>query len=128
MLTFPVSCTPNFIDFELPDYIKNSQEFKSTDKLIQIYQTQQIGLTFNCRYQRLSLAKLNTVRNFYYAVNVQSFLLPTDFLVNFDPTVKPILTAFPYWIFKDSIKINPQIINRNNKLFDFQFTLQNVFS
>lgn len=128
MLTFPTTLTPNFVDFSLPEYLGSSQEFKATDYVQAIYQDTSVGLELTGRYEKLPLVKLNTLRLFYQQVSVESFLLPTDFLTNFDSTIKTVLTEFPYWVFKDSIKIQPYIINKTNKIYNCQIVLQSVLS
>jgi hypothetical protein len=128
MLTFPDNLTPNFIDFALPEYLGSAQEFKSTDYVQAIYQDTSVGLQLIGRYEKLPLVKLTTLRNFHKQVSVESFLLPTDFLTNFDSTIKPLLTEFSFWIFKDSVKIQPYIINKTNKIYNCQITLQSVLS
>lgn len=128
MLTFPTGLTPNFVDFTLPEYLGSSQEFKSTDYLQAIYQDTAVGLQLIGRYEKLPLVKLTSLRDFYRQVSVQSFLLPTDFLTNFDSTIKPVLTEFNFWVFKEAVKIQPYIINKTNKIYNCQITLQSVLS
>jgi len=126
-LYFP-PLTPNFVDFQFPEYFRSTQEFDTSDYLQQIYQSNAIGLILIGRFEKASLATLNLVRNFYYLASIQSFELSTEFLKNFDPIIKPALVEFPRWKFKEPIKTSPWLINRQNKLYNFGIILENVFS
>lgn len=127
-IIFP-SITPNFIQIEPTEFVKNSKQFNQGDYLQSIIQDTEIGLVLNLEWQKAPLVILNQVRNIYYQAKTwESFTLPSQVLKNFDSNMREILTKFPLWRFREPVKIKPFLYRENVKLYNFTCSIQNVLS
>lgn len=127
-LEFPTNQTPHFITIKLPDYVKNQQQFDTSDFYQINYQTNQIGYGVDCRYTMIDKANSDIIVSFYNSVKHDIFTLPSDFFSKFPSTFINGLNLYTFWEFSSTIKLEPRIINNSTFLTDCSFSLTNCLS
>jgi hypothetical protein len=126
-LQFP-NHKPDFIQIQIPDYIKNIQEFNTTGYHQKNYQTSPIGLILECKSTLFTKADSDVIINFYHQVKHQVFVLPANFLNRFPSSFIDSLDLSDFWEFSSLVQINPKIITKQRFISDIVFNIRNVLS
>lgn len=124
---FP-SISPDFIQIVLPEYIKNIQEFNTTEYFQKNYQTSPTGLVFECRKTCFSKEESDSIVQFYHEVMHKTFNLPTKFTSKFPASFIPILKLSNLWEFSSSVQVNPKQITQHHFVSEVSFNIRNVLS
>lgn len=126
--TFP-NLVPDYVQIMLPDYVKNIQEFNTSDFYQTNLQTQPIGYKLEFKYTNLVKTNSDILRNFYHQQKHKSFKLPTNFLATRFPTNTLVnLPFYEFWEFSGTIQVNPKIVNKNFFRSEVTFALENLVS